>query len=262
MGLFSNLFGHAEEAPAKTQTREPAQERSSASGGVSQEKKKSSLPKLTNGMLLDVSLEENGKPLLAGKIVTVTARDVTLERRPGQLAFAMCEPGTAVTIRGYSTSTNGKAFDKTFDLSGVVEESTRVKCKIKDLRAIEHNEGRSNFRVYLNVPMTMYYEEDTEQQNPEMCTLVNISTGGACVESEFIHGEGEVLQLNIHIEPYAPLQFRSEVIRVDEPKPGIFRYGMLFAQLEEQEISNLTRMLFNIQVGDTGTKRRVSYGHW
>ena len=48
----------------------------------------------------------------------------------------------------------------------------------------------------------------------------------------------------------------GEIIRVVEYQPGKFRYGFLFAQLKESELTELTRTLYNVQVGNVIPRRR------
>ena len=36
-------------------------------------------------------------------------------------------------------------------------------------------------------PATMYYRADETLSHPEECVLVDISSGGACIESEYLH---------------------------------------------------------------------------
>ena len=108
----------------------------------------------------------------------------------------------------------------------------------------------------------MFYPQDETYSNPEECNLVDISTGGACVESEFLHAEDEVLRLRVKLLDYAPMEFLGEVIRVNEYQPGKFRYGFLFAQLKESELTELTRTLYNLQVGNRQTWVRSEEGHW
>lgn len=207
-------------------------------------------PSLEKGMALTVTIGR-GKLLLSGRLSDFSTKQktLTIERAPGQLSLNTCEAGTAVMIRGYSYGTTP------FDLKGKIKESSRIACTINNLAAVPYDEQRTNFRIDMNVPISMYYQEDEHLQNPESCTLINISTGGACVESEFIHGEGEILRIKVQIGEYVPMTFLGQIIRVEEHPNKRFRYGILFAQLDDQETTMLTKMLFNIQ---TGAKRERS----
>lgn len=165
--------------------------------------------------------------------------------------------GTSVMIRGFDEQMNQ------FILKGTVQESTRLVCRVKDLKVRPISEHRQNFRLHVNGPAVLYYPTDETRSNPEECLLVDISSGGACIESEFLHAEDEVLRLWVKLRDYVPMEFMGEIIRVVEYQPGKFRYGFLFAQLKESELTELTRTLYNVQVGNVIPRRRSDdTGHW
>lgn len=215
------------------------------------------LPDLHNGMSLTVETPE-GQVLLTGRITGYAGGDstLTLERLPGGLSFKTQEMGASVLIRGFDEQMNQ------FILKGTVQESTRLVCRVKDLKVRPIPEHRQNFRLHVNGPAALYYPTDETKSNPEECVLVDISTGGACIESEFLHAEDEVLKLWVKLRDYAPMEFTGEIIRVVEYQPGKFRYGFLFAQLKESELTELTRTLYNVQVGNVVPRRgRYDTGH-
>ena len=182
---------------------------------------------------------------------------LTLERLPGGLSFKTRDMGTSVMIRGFDEQMNQ------FILKGTVQESTRLVCRVKDLKVRPISEHRQNFRLHVNGPAVLYYPTDETRSNPEECLLVDISSGGACIESEFLHAEDEVLRLWVKLRDYVPMEFMGEIIRVVEYQPGKFRYGFLFAQLKESELTELTRTLYNVQVGNVIPRRRSDdTGHW
>jgi len=109
---------------------------------------------------------------------------------------------------------------------------------------------------------TIYYLNDERFERPEECKLVDISTGGCCFTSEYLHGEGEVLRIKVKLEDYVAMDFIGEVIRVVECGPNEFRCGVLFAQLKKEEINSLTKVLFNMQLGNRREHSRTEDGHW
>ena len=126
-----------------------------------------------------------------------------------------------------------------------------------------HENQRDTFRLAVNnVPISIYYFNDERFERPEECKLVDISTGGCCFTSEYLHGEGEVLRLKIKLEDYVAMDFIGEVIRVVECGPNEFRCGILFAQLKKDEINSLTKVLFNMQLGNRREHSRSEDGHW
>ena len=241
MGLFSSLFGHSADYMAETQSGEPS----------------GPMPELYNGMTLDLE-GPDGQHILTGRLTGYTAGDATLtiERQPGALSFRVREAGASVVVRGVSEAMTQ------FFLKATVQESTRLMCRLKDIKAKVITEHRANFRLQIGASAALYYRSDTAFSNPEPCTLVDISTGGACVESEYLHAEDEVLHLKVKLLDYAPMDFLGEIIRVVEYEPGRFRYGFLFAQLTDNEMTDLTRTLYNIQVGNRATWVRTEEGHW
>jgi len=200
-------------------------------------------------MPLDVSLPR-GRQLLSGRLTSFDSKELTLERKPGQLSFNVYEPGLEVYIRGFDDGA------MTFDLKGYVKESTRIKFVVERLEEVTCADRRSNFRIVLNLPGFLYSEDDTKFKSPEDCQLVDVSASGACFQSEYIHSEGEAFYLKIPFEEYytmeqgVPQVVLGQIIRVEEPTAGKFRYGFLFAQLDERETNALVKQLFQIQMGN------------
>lgn len=207
------------------------------------------------GMQLDVKTRD-GEPLLTGRVTDFSSDTLTLGRLPGELSFRVAPVETAVSLIGYDKRL------MPICLSGVIQESGRTILRLKDLKYEHLTEHRDNFRLPFTAPVSLYRPTDERLRNPEECTLVNISTGGCCVQSEYVHMEDEVLRIRIKLEDYAPLNFLGQVVRGVEYAPGQYRYGILFAQLTEQEITALNKTLYNLQMGIKRTHIRSEEGHW
>lgn len=238
MGFFSSLFGRSDDYDEEELNEETGE-----------------LPKLHSGMTLDVETPD-GEPVLTGRLTEFGPSSLTLERLPGGLSLSVREMGTSVVVRGLDEGMTP------FYLRGTVQESTRLVCRLKDVKVKPIPEHRQDFRLRMRVPVTMCYPKDTGFTHPEECALVDISSGGACIESEYLHAVDEVLRLRVKLEDYAPMEFVGEIIRVEEYQPGKFRYGFLFAQLKEKELTELTRTLYNLQAGNRSVWVRSSEGHW
>lgn len=243
MGIFSFFSRDTEEDEDELELEQPSlpgQQTDSAPTG-----------ELFEGMRVEVMTKE-GSPLLSGRITERTDDTLTLSRLPGELSFKITSLNSAVSLSGY---------DKKLipiSLSATVEESTRTTLKLKDLKVESHTENRDTFRLPFSAPVSIYRKEDDRFRNPEECQLVNISTGGCCIQSEYIHMEDEVLRVRVKLEEYAPLNFIGQIVRCVEHAPGQFRYGILFAQLTEQEITSLNKTLYNLQMGIKETRIRSS----
>ena len=243
MGIFSFFSRDTEEDDDELELEQPSlpgQQTDSAPTG-----------ELFEGMRVEVMTKE-GSPLLSGRITERTDDTLTLSRLPGELSFKITPLNSAVNLSGY---------DKKLipiSLSATVEESTRTTLKLKDLKVESHIENRDTFRLPFSAPVSIYRKEDDRFRNPEECQLVNISTGGCCIQSEYIHMEDEVVRVRVKLEEYAPLYFIGQIVRCVEHAPGQFRYGILFAQLTEQEITSLNKTLYNLQMGIKETRIRSS----
>ena len=238
MGFFSSLLGRSDDYDEEELNEETGE-----------------LPKLHRGMTLDVETAD-GEQILTGRLAEFAPGTLTLERLPGGLSLSVREMGTSVVVRGLDEGMTP------FYLKGTVQESTRVMCTLKDVKVKPIPEHRHDFRLRMSIPAAMYNPKDTASSNPEECVLVDISTGGACIESEYLHAVDEVLRLKVKLEEYAPMEFLGEIIRVVEYQPGKFRYGFLFAQLREKELTELTRTLYNLQAGNRSVWVRSPEGHW
>lgn len=246
MGIFSFL-NRDQEIVVPDPTPTAAQE---------EDRLKGRLPDLRREMSVDI-IDENEDVELSGVITALKGREMSLGRHPGGLSFKIYEEGAEVMVQGRDSRM------EQFYLRAVVAESSRIHIKLKNLEQEIRENHRDNFRLALNVPISVYSYADERMQRPEECILVDISTGGCCISSEYLHGEGEVLRLKIKLQDYATMNLVGEIIRVTEHKRNDIRCGILFAQLTEDENEALTKMLFNLQTGNLHAHGRVSkLGHW
>lgn len=251
MGIFSFFSRDTEDDEDLLEEEEDEQEeiqpRSSENAAIGE---------LFNGMRLDAASKE-GELLLTGRIVERSADSLTLGRLPGELSFKIITLNSTIYLNGY---------DKKLipiSLSATVEESTRTALKVKNLKMESHAESRDNFRLPYSTPITIYRRDDEQLRNPEHCQLVNISTGGCCIQSEYVHMEDEVIRIHMKLDDYAPLNFLGQVVRCSNQVRGQFNYGILFAQLTEPEITSLNKTLYNLQMGIKDIHIRESKeGHW
>lgn len=213
------------------------------------------LPDLCREMPIEI-VGQNGQVLNTGLITARSGTELSMGRHPGGLSFKLCEIGSTVFVRGCDNRMNQ------FYLRATVAESSRILMRLTDLTQEVHENHRDAFRLVVNAPISICYINDERFERPERCTLVDISTGGCCFVSEYLHGEGEVLRLRIKLEDYVAMDFIGEVIRVVEAGPNEFRCGVLFAQLKKEETDALTKMLFNVQLGNRREHSRSEGGHW
>lgn len=210
---------------------------------------------LFQGMHMD-AVDSDGNYRLSGQIVELTEDTLTLNRLPGELSFQVFPVGAGVKLNGYDRKLIP------INLSGIVEESSRTIFRVKALKLEKHAEVRDTFRLAYSAPVYLYRESDTRLLRPESCTLVDISVGGCCIESDLVHMEDEVIRIRIKLDEYAPLDFLGQIIRCSSDGHGRFKYGILFAQLTENEITSLNKTLYNLQMGIKETHMRTEKGDW
>ena len=249
MGIFSIFFKEYEDDDEQTQEGTGPVQRAllqpeSSPGG-----------ELFEGMRIDV-MNKEGQHVLSGRITELGEDSLTLGRLPGELSFKNTPLGATVSLSGYDKKLIPIC------LSAVVQSSSRTSFKLKDLKVEYHAENRETFRLPFSTPVSLFHKEDVHFKNPEECQLVNISTGGCCVQSEYIHMEDDVLRIRVKLEDYAPLNFLGQVVRCSERNRGQFWYGILFAQLTEQEITALNKTLYNLQMGIKETRMRGEDGRY
>lgn len=179
-----------------------------------------------------------------------------MERLPGWLSFDTCPAGSTVFVRGYNRRM------QSFNLKATVVESSRIVMKVADM-VVEYTPNlRKNFRLPINGTASIFREDDERFSRPEQCLLVDLSIGGACIESEYVHAEEEVVLLRFKLDDYPTMTFKGQIIRGAEHKDNRYRYGVLFAQLTREELTNLTRTLYNIQTGNRQIWDRNKIGTW
>lgn len=250
MGIFSFFGGNRdieEVNPAAVDDTDGSPDRSQPEAA--------DLPNLSVGMQIDV-MEESGEPRCSGVITEYRDREITLGRLPGSLSFKIAEIGSTLFIRGCDSNLTQ------FYVRAKVVESTRTMMKLGELEPEVRDNQRKNFRLILNVPISIYYANDERMERPEKCTLVDLSTEGCRIRTEYLHGEGEVLRLKIKLDEYVAMDFVGEVIRVNDYGANGIQCGILFAQLKKDEIENLTKILFNIQLDNRREHSRTENGHW
>lgn len=248
MGIFS-FFSRNRDIDSSNYTEEAGET------AAREEREQPDLPELNTGMSVEL-MEESGQLLNSGLITGRRGREISVGRKPGALSFKISEIGSSLFVRGCDSRMTQ------FFLRAKVLESTRTMIKLGELEPEIRDNHRRNFRLAINAPISIYYLNDERMERPEACILVDISTEGCCIQTEYLHGEGEVLHLKVKLDEYVAMDFVGEIIRVNECGPNGFRCGVLFAQLKKDEIENLTKMLFNIQLGNRREHSRSEAGHW
>ena len=199
------------------------------------------LPAFSKNVPLDLLLENNAL-LFSGKLTAFSQEELTLQRIPGTIDLPILEIGTRVKVRGCNEQL------EPYNVRGTVSMSNMVECRIQDLELIPYDNHRNNFRQVINVPAAFYTMEDTYFNMPQECRVLDISVGGARAASSYHYAIGDVLRLRVElVKGSGYVSFTSKVVRVTPNASGGFEYGVLFAQLKQRQITDLTNDIRQIQ---------------
>ncbi len=186
---------------------------------------------------------------LSGKLAVCSRGLMTIERIAGEVSFPILEAGTAVLLRGYDGQLEPQM------LQAVVMRSSLTECTVGSLEPVFHSNQRQSARYPLSPPANIYAIEGTPLHEPQGCRLLNISTGGACIASDFAYEMEQKLRLRVELVKGAGhTSYHCQVVRVSPQEDGSFEYGLLFEQLNKNKMYDLLRDIETIQ---DKTKRRI-----
>ena len=80
------------------------------------------------------------------------------------------------------------------------------------------------------------------------CRLRNISVGGACIGSEYVHHKGDKFLLKVKLLEDRPASAMfCQVLRVIERGESNYEYGCQFLELTEEDEGKITQNIFAAQ---------------
>lgn len=229
--LFSR-FGRSDEEPEVQEA--PEESREEYTGAAT-------LPAFSRNVPLDLLLEDNTL-LFSGKLTAFSKEELTIRRIPGTIDFPTLEVGAQVKVRGYNEQL------EPYNVRGSVSLSNMVECRVRELELIPYENHRGSFRQVINVPAAFYTMDDTYLNMPQECRILDISVSGARVASSYQYAVGDVLRLRGElVKGSGYMSFTGKVVRVIPNGSGGFEYGVLFAQLKQRQIADLTNDIRQIQ---------------
>lgn len=211
----------------------------------------SAIPQFDRSMPIEV-MKDFDSMLLFGRLTSDSPAELVVGRIPGEKDFPVCEPGSPVLVRGYDARMDPIL------LRGRVARSLEAECAVSGLRVMTYKTPRKNARYPLAPPANVYVLEDAALDRPQLCQLMNISAGGACVVSEYRYEPEQLLRLQVALsksQRYATA-YHCQVVRVTPRQGSRFEYGLLFTQLDDRTRSCLTQDIRTIR--DELEKRLLS----
>lgn len=198
-------------------------------------------PVLNQGMPVEV-MRDFDTVLLFGRLTAAGPMKLTIGRVPGEAVFPAGEVDGVVLVRGYDAQMDPIL------LRGTVLQCSEAVCTVGDLVAIPYETQRKRVRYPLCPPADACALDDEEQGPPQLCQLLNISTGGACVVSSCVYRVEQQLYLRVRrAKDDGYSTYRCRVMRVTPRRGGFFEYGLFFTHMDKRERSGLMEELRAIQ---------------
>lgn len=202
---------------------------------------------LNHSMPIEVLMDFDSM-LLFGRQLPSGADTLVIGCTDKAASFPCADEGSIVLIRGYDTDMNPVL------LRGMVLYASMTKYVVGKLKLIPYKMRRQSVRHPLNPPADMYLLDDTALCDPQLCQLINISTGGACIVSDYSYMERQPLRLRIGLSSTDGYSFyHCQVVRATPRKGGCFEYGLLFGPMDRGSRESLLR---NIQVIHAENEKR------
>ncbi len=193
-------------------------------------------PIFDRGMPIEV-MKDFDTMLLFGRLASGCPERLIIVRLPEEKPFPVCEKGSAVLVRGYDAQMNPVL------LRGRVIRSLEAECVVGELEIIPYQTQRSSVRYPLMPPANVYALDDDILSPPQLCRLLNISAGGACIVSQYAYRPEQSLCLQVELsreQDHADL-YHCRVVRATPRSVGDFEYGLLFTQMDEDKRGKLMR---------------------
>lgn len=200
------------------------------------------------GMPVEV-MKDFDTVLLFGRLAAAGPVELSIGRIPGEDSFPACKAGSVVLVRGYDSRMDPVL------LRARVVRSSGMECVVGQLEFIPYKTPRKDARYPLTPPANVYALDGGGPEQSQLCQLLNISTGGACIVSEHSYRIGQPLCLRVELvkgDGYAV--YRCRVVRVTPRRGSYFEYGLLFSGLDRSAREGLAQ---NIQAVQRETEEKL-----
>lgn len=194
-----------------------------------------------SGMRVEVS-SDDGRMFLVARLVGLRGDRAQLKPATEDGLLIALEEPVLVTLRGYSSKEN-----KAVIMKCTVRSGGKNVWQAEHLSLIKRSNDRAFFRMDTTLTGKLL---SLGQLNapPEVCRLLNISVGGACIGSAVRHNIGDKFLLWANLIPNTePTQVVCQIVRINERRHGSFEYGCRFLDLSEAEEERILKIIFNLQ---------------
>ena len=222
MGIFQ-LFSRKGKGEAAPQTEEPQEELA-----------------IYSGMRVEVTTME-GRLLFVAKLLGLHDDKAELHQYSESDAFEEGE-SLHVRIRGYSDRDRKAVY-----MEGTISPQPHHTWQVEELTVARLGNDRAFFRLDTNLDATVTtFSGLNIGEKP--CKLLNISVGGACIGSEYVHHHGDKFLLKVKLLEDRPASaMYCQVLRVIDRGDSKYEYGCRFLELTEEDEGKITQNIFAAQ---------------
>lgn len=168
--------------------------------------------------------------LLFGRLRAIGAKGMTVQRVSREECFPPAKAGSVLLVRCYDTRTDPVLF------RGRVARVSGSLFVVEELELIPYKTQRGDSRCPLCPPAPASILDNGAPEGSRPCRLLNISAGGACIETEHRCPVGQEVFLRVRLIKTEPcLSFPCRVTRATPRRGGRYEYGLLFAALDEKQ---------------------------
>ena len=193
-------------------------------------------PRLSKNAVLTI-LDSNFCVMGQGRVDSFSTMEVRLSRLPGVLTMPVVHVDDKLYLQGENE------YNMTFMLEITVSEASRMYITGVKLNPVEMAHQRQYTRYVINRQAEVLHGTG-KQMLSQVCTLIDISMGGAKIESNFEYPMDKVIKLRVELyDKSGPITFDAQVIRVKPLDHARIEYGLLFAELTSSQRTYLTEDL-------------------
>jgi hypothetical protein len=155
-----------------------------------------------------------------------------------------------VKIRGYNDHER-----KAVHMEGVISPLPKHIWQVEELTVIKTGNDRAFFRLSTDLDATVTMFSGLEI-GEKPCRLLNISVGGARIESEYRYHENDKFLLKVQLlEDRPESAIFCQVLRIIEGNGYKYQYGCQFIELTEEDQEKITQNIFAAQLAERRKKR-------
>ena len=215
---------------------------------------------ITAGMVLEILTMEN-ELIFVGSVEKIKDSMIQIEDNSGAV-LPQIDYNSTVKLRGLSKS-------QPLTMSGVIRGTSRDFWRIDNLKLLQTEERRQNFRQnttlegqVMCVNSVFGVDNNNEQKSGTfICRVVDLSSTGVRLRTDGTFEKGDMLFLvDVRISLQEPALNATSIVRRVIENDGVREYGCEFYGLSETEHEDIARVVLSIQRRELRARRAKQGG--